>query len=148
MLKKLSIIQWFACVYAVMFFGIVALNYIPSIHDANGFMFGLFKLDPIDDALHLATAIWAGIAACISFRQSSLYFKIFGVFYFSDGILCMIFGQCLADFTLFTHSHDIAILNASNFMERLPLNIPHIIIGALAIFIGFWLSKRIQNKTL
>jgi len=131
-----------------MFFGIVALNYIPGIHDSNGFMFGLFKLDPIDDVLHLATAIWAGIAAYSSFHQSSTYFKIFGIFYFSDAIFCMIFGQCLGDFTLFTHSHDIVILNASNFMDRLPLNIPHMLIGGLAIFIGFFLSKKIKEKIL
>jgi len=139
-------IQRFAWVYAVMFFAIVALNYVPSIHDANGFMFGLFKLDPIDDALHLATAIWAGIAAFVSFRQSSIFFKIFGIFYFSDGILCIIFGQCLGDLTLFINQQDISIVNASNFMGRLPLNIPHIIIGALAIFIGFWLSEKIQER--
>lgn len=146
MFKK-TIIQKLAYVYSIMFFAIVALNYIPLIHDANGNMFGLFKLDPIDDALHLATAIWAVIAARHSFKQSSLYFKIFGIFYFFDGIICMIFGQCLADFTLFTHQHDIALLNSSNFMERLPLNIPHIIIGGLAIVIGFWLSKRVQTRS-
>lgn len=144
---KISLIQKLAYIYSIMFFAIVALNYVPGIHDANGNMFGLFKLDPIDDALHLATAVWAVIAAWHSFKQSSLYFKIFGVFYFSDGILCMIFGQCLGDFTLFTHQHDIVLLNASNFMERLPLNVPHMVIGGLAILIGFWLSKRMQTKT-
>ncbi len=147
MFKQKSIIQKFAYLYAFMFFAIVALNYIPAIHDANGNMFGLFRLDPIDDAVHLATAVWAIIAASLSFKQSVLFFKIFGVFYFADGVICMIFGQCLADFTLFTHQHSIALLNAGNLVDRIYLNGPHLLIGGLAIFLGFWLSKRAATVT-
>lgn len=144
-IKKLNIVQKAAWVYAVGFFAIVSLNYIPFIHDAEGNMFGLFRLDLIDDLVHLFTAIWAGYAAFKSFSHSVIFFKVFGTFYFLDGIVCLIGGQCIADFTFFINSNEISILSASNLVERFFLNIPHIIIGAVAIYVGFKMSKRLVN---
>ena len=139
---KKSLLQKIAWAYAVAFFLIFLLNYAPGVHDENGLMFGLFKLDPIDDAVHIVSAIWAAIAGAISFRQSQIYFKVFGIFYFTDGILCTLVGQCLLDFTIFTYAHSATIIQSSNFMERLLPNIPHLVVGGFAFLLGFYLSKR------
>ena len=44
-----------ALVYAVILLGAASLNYIPGITDENGLAFGIFQLDPFDDALHVAS---------------------------------------------------------------------------------------------
>ena len=140
-----SLLQKLAFGYFLLFISVVSLNYIPTIHDDQEMMFGLFKLDLIDDILHLLTAIWALVAGFYSFGAARFYFRAFGIFYALDGVLCTIFGQCLADFTLFTHSHEITFLSTGNLMERLLLNGPHMVIGGLAIYFGFGLSRRLRG---
>ena len=53
-----------ALVYMVILLAAASLNYIPGLTDAEGRAFGVFALDIYDDALHVASALWAGIAAC------------------------------------------------------------------------------------
>ena len=45
------------------FMAVVAIGYVPAFHDADGNLFGLFKLDLYDDSLHAFSGIWAGVAA-------------------------------------------------------------------------------------
>ena len=52
-----------ALVYMVILLAAASLNYIPGLTDAEGRAFGVFALDIFDDALHVASALWAGIAA-------------------------------------------------------------------------------------
>ena len=52
-----------ALVYMVILLAAASLNYIPGLTDAEGRAFGMFALDIFDDALHVASALWAGIAA-------------------------------------------------------------------------------------
>jgi hypothetical protein len=145
-MKKNNIFKKLAFVYSFLFVGIVALNYTPGIHDAEGNMFGLFKLDPIDDIIHITSGLWALIAATVSNRQSIIYFKTFGFFYMLDGIICMIWGQCLLDFTIHTNIHNVILLNGQNLTGRLLLNLPHLVLGGLAVYIGFFLSKKITAR--
>jgi hypothetical protein len=145
-MKKFNLIQKLALLYAFLFLFVISLNFIPQIHDADGYMFGLFKLDLIDDLLHLASGLWALGAGLHSFAQSRIYFRIFGVFYFLDGIICTIFEKCILDFTIFTHVHEISYLSNSNIIERLLINGPHLMLGGIAIYIGFSLSKKFTNE--
>src|SRR5690606_34161457 len=61
--------------YAALFVAVVAVGYVPGFEDAEGNLFGLFKLDLYDDALHLASGLWAGIAAALSDRAARGYFR-------------------------------------------------------------------------
>ncbi|QCB43661.1 hypothetical protein E5673_16670 [Sphingomonas sp. PAMC26645] len=45
------------------FMAVVAIGYVPAFHDADGNLFGLFKLDLYDDSLHAFSGLWAGVAA-------------------------------------------------------------------------------------
>ena len=56
-----------AFTYMVALFVVASLNYIPGLTDADGRAFGIFALDVYDDALHVASGLWAGIAAVIGF---------------------------------------------------------------------------------
>ena len=54
------IAAWFLCI-ALLF--AAATDYVPAFIDADGRVFGLFKLDIYKDALHVASGIWAAVAA-------------------------------------------------------------------------------------
>lgn len=141
--SQLNPLRKLAWLYAIMFFIIASLNYIPGLIDADGLLFGIFQLEPHDDLLHLGSGIWATIAALRSTRASELYFKIFGVVYGLDGVLGLITGWGYLDggiilHTGSPHTHDL--------MTRFFANLPHILIGGIAVYIGFVLSRRVARN--
>jgi len=118
-----------AFVYMVILLAAASLNYIPGLTDAEGRAFGVFALDIFDDALHVASALWAGIAAATSSRASRIFLRYFGLLYFADGLLCLAAGSGYLDLGIVHHG-----------VIHLPLafkilaNLPHIGGGAFAIF--------------
>ena len=68
----MSLIQKLAIAYAIMFFAVVGIGYVPAFNDANGYLFGLFSLQWYDDLLHAFSGVWALAAALISTSQSVL----------------------------------------------------------------------------
>ena len=81
-----NIVRLMGWAYALLFVGVTALGYVPPFHDQQGYLFGLFKLEWWDDALHLGSGIWAAIAAWKSYEATRTYFRIFGPLYFLDGV--------------------------------------------------------------
>ena len=71
----MSLIQKLAIAYALMFFAVVAIGYVPAFNDADGNLFGLFSLQWYDDLLHAFSGVWALAAAFISHRQAVLLFQ-------------------------------------------------------------------------
>ena len=61
-------LRWIAVVYMLILLSAASLNYVPRLTDAEGRAFGVFALDIYDDLLHIASALWAGIAAATSSR--------------------------------------------------------------------------------
>lgn len=140
----MTLIQKLAVFYCIMFFGITGLNYVPFIHDANHMMFGLFSLQWYDDLLHAFSGAWAGIAAYISHRASVQYFKLFGSVYLFDGVLGLTTGSGCLDGGIFTQG--IRTFADVDFPTRFFANLPHLVIGGFAVWVGFWLSKRILDN--
>lgn len=134
--KNINFFQKAAWVYAFMFFFIASLAYLPGLADENGVLFGLFSLDIWDDLLHFFSGVWAAVAAYVSVRASVNYFKIFGLIYGLDGVVGLIFGQAYLDAGLFIYGP-----TPLPFMTRFLANLPHILIGGLAVFIGFYLTR-------
>lgn len=141
-MKTFNWLQKMALFYSVMFFGIVGLNAIPAIHDEHGLMFGLFRLDLIDDALHLASAVWALVAGWHSVRATVYYFKWFGAAYLLDGLMGLAIGKGYLDLGIFMSEPAVA-----DFATRIAVNIPHIMIGGTAVIIGFFLSRKALSHT-
>jgi len=141
MLPASRTVQKLAWVYAAMFLAIAALGYLPGVTDANGYLFGLFKLDLIDDLLHLGSGIWAGLAAWHSARAATFYFKLFGSIYGLDGIVGFMFGQGFLDGGIFLHG-----IMPIDWLTKLAANLPHILIGEVAVYIGFVVSRRLANS--
>lgn len=133
----MSLIRKLGFAYFALFVIVAAMSYVPQFKDANGMMFGLFSLDLYDDALHLFSGLWAGIAALISTRATTNYFKLFGTLYFLDGVLGLFTGSGYLDFGIFING----VLNL-DLTTRILANLPHLAIGGFAAYVGFVLSKR------
>jgi hypothetical protein len=122
-------LRWIAVVYMLILLAAASLNYIPGLTDAEGRAFGVFALDIYDDALHVASALWAGIAAALSSRAARVFLLCFGLLYLSDGLMGLATGSGYLDLGIINHG-----------MLDLPLkfrilaNLPHIGGGGFAVF--------------
>jgi hypothetical protein len=123
-----------AFAYAVILALVASLNYLPirGIVDAEGRTFGIFALDIYDDALHLASALWALIAAVLSARASRMFLILFGALYFLDGLVGCFAGSGFLDLGIFTWG----VLDIPLQLKILS-SVPHLLLGGIALFVGF-----------
>ena len=77
----MTFIRILCLVYFVALIVAASLNYIPGLTDANGLAFGIFALDIYDDALHVASAVWALISGLSSHRAARTFMILFGMAY-------------------------------------------------------------------
>jgi hypothetical protein len=124
--------------YAAILLAVAAINYIPGLTDAEGLAFGIFALDPFDDALHLASALWALVAGLLSRRSARLFLILFGAAYLGDGIFGIFTGWGYLDFAIFTNPSLGLDLSAL----RIAANLPHIGLGAAALLAGIISARR------
>ena len=122
-------LRWIAFVYMVILLAAASLNYVPGLTDAEGRAFGIFALDIFDDGLHVASALWAGIAAAVSSRAARLFLLYFGLLYLSDGLLGLATGSGYLDLGIVNHG----VLHLPLSFKILA-NLPHIGGGGFAIF--------------
>lgn len=135
----MNLIQKLSIAYAIMFFIVAGLAYVPAFIDDSGMFLSLFTLDFHDNLLHAVSGAWALFAGLVSFRQAQLFFKIFGTLYFFDGVVGLFLGNAYLDLGLFLHG----VANYS-FTIKFLANLPHIAIGGSALFIGFYLARRYE----
>jgi hypothetical protein len=130
-------IRVFGWAYFLLFIVVVGIGYLPPFQDDQGNLFGLFKLDLYDDALHLASGIWAGVAAWIGAGAARGYFRLFGPLYFLDGFLGLFTGSGYLDGGIFLYgAFDLPL------QTRFFANLPHLLIGGVAIWAGYVLARR------
>ena len=130
-------VRMFGWSYCALFMAVVAVGYVPAFHDAQGNLFGLFSLDLYDDSLHFFSGAWAGIAAAWSYGAARGYFRLFGPLYFADGVLGLVTGSGYLDFGIFLYGPIRESLYAHVFA-----NLPHLVIGGVAIWVGYRLARR------
>lgn len=121
----------------VGFMLVVAIGHIPPFLDANGNLFGLFKLDLYDDSLHFFSGVWAGVAAWWSYGAARRYFRLFGPLYFADGVMGLFLGSGYLDGGIFLYGpiqQSVAV--------HIFANLPHLVIGGVAIWVGYRLARR------
>ena len=136
-----KMVRALAWAYALLFVGVTALGYIPQFLDAQGQLFGLFKLQWWDDALHLGSGLWAAIAAWHSYNASRSYFRIFGPLYFLDGVLGLLTGSGYLDLGIILHGP-----MAMPMATKVAMNVPHIMIGGIATLVGYVLAKKAADR--
>lgn len=118
--------------YAVILLGAASLNYIPGLTDDQGLAFGIFALDPYDDALHVASSVWAFVAGLTSQRAAQVFAVLFGALYLGDGVFGLFTGWGYLDLGIFQN----ASLGPSFALPRILANMPHIGLGAVALMAG------------
>lgn len=126
LLQKLSFGYFIALMIAA------SLNYIPGLTDDDGLAFGIFALDIFDDALHVASALWALIAGLVSHRAARTFLILFGFAYLGDGIFGFFTGYGYLDLGIFTNAS--AGLDFS--VPRFLANLPHLALGGVAAWAG------------
>jgi hypothetical protein len=121
-----------AFIYMVVLLLAASLNYIPGLTDSEGRAFGIFALDIYDDALHVASAAWAGIAAAMSHRASRIFLRYFGLLYLTDGLLGLAAGSGYLDLGIVHHG----VLDLP-LRFKILANLPHIGGGGFAVYSSF-----------
>ena len=97
----------------------------------------MFALDVFDDALHVASGLWAAVAAYTSNRAARIFLRYFGLLYLTDGLLGLATGSGYLDLGIMNHG-----------MLDLPLtfkilaNLPHIFGGAFAMYSSFRFERE------
>lgn len=128
----MSILQKISLGYFVALMIAASLNYIPGLTDDQGLAFGIFALDLFDDALHVASALWALSAALISHRAAMIFLSIFGALYLGDGVFGFFTGYGYLDMGIFTNPS----AGTSFTLPRLFANLPHVALGGFALWSG------------
>ena len=128
----MGILRRIALVYMVILLAAASLNYIPGLTDTEGRAFGVFALDIFDDALHVASALWAGASAMVSSRAARIFLRYFGLLYLLDGLLGLAAGSGFLDLGIMNHG----VLDLP-FTFKILANLPHIAGGAFALFASF-----------
>jgi hypothetical protein len=141
MSQKFSAIQKFAFFYGAMFLFVVTLSHWPGLTDAQGRLMGLFKIDPIDDIFHLLSGIAAVVAGWKSISWSKVFFILVAIPYGLDAITGLFFSREFLNLDVFTQG-----LGAPNFsLSNILINLPHVLITVVALWIGLSFSKRYNN---
>lgn len=133
----MSILQKICFGYFVALMGAASLNYIPGLTDENGLAFGIFALDIFDDALHVASAIWALVAGIMSKKAARFFLIVFGALYLGDGVFGFFTGYGYLDLGIFTNES--AGLSFTIF--RVLANAPHLLLGGVALWAGLKLDR-------
>ncbi len=128
----MSTVQKICFFYFAALLVAAALNYIPGLTDAQGLAFGIFALDLYDDALHVASALWALIAGLRSRTAARLFLILFGAAYLGDGVFGFFTGYGFLDMGIFTN----ASLGIDLSLGRILANLPHLALGGFALWAG------------
>lgn len=115
-------IRIIAVLFGIAFIFTGVAGFLPSLM-VNGLLFNVFAVDTMHNIVHLVSGVLA-IMAATSFYYTKLYFKIFGVIY----LLVAILG--------FWHN-DLILMHVNT-----ADNILHIVIGIVAIYLGFFLKPK------
>lgn len=138
-MKQFNLIQKFALVYAAGFLFVVVISHWPGLTDQQGLLLGFYHVSPLIDSVHFLAGVLAVLAAWHSTRWSIIYFKIAGPLFGLDAIISFLFGRDLLEtFSIFTQGISTPNFSTTNILA----NLPHILISVVAVWIGFWLSRK------
>jgi hypothetical protein len=96
-------------------------------------VFGLFRIDPIDDFVHLLSGIAGALVSWRGTRHLPAYFIVIGILYDLDASVGMTMSRGLLDLSVFKYGPGSPDFGLTNWL----LNLPHIVLATLALVIGF-----------
>ena len=131
-----------AWVYAAGFVGVFLITHAPGLTDAQGYLFGLFKIDPIDDIVHLLSGLAGGVVAIWAPGAIRAYLKAIAVLYGLDAVVGLTQSRGFLDLSLFTQGAGAPDFSLTNVL----VNLPHIVLAGIALAFGFGKSpSRVRS---
>lgn len=118
--------------YTFGFLGIFVLCHTPGLTDASGRLLGLFRIDPIDDVVHLLSGLAGALVLWRAPSRLPVYFLVIGVLYEADAAVGMLLSRGLLDSSVFRMGAGGPDFGLTNW----ALNAPHIVLATLALWIG------------
>lgn len=134
----MTLLQKISLGYFAVLLAAASLNYIPGLTDDQGLAFGIFALDLLDDALHVASAIWALFAVLRGPGAAKMFLVLFGALYLGDGVFGFFTGYGYLDFGIFNNASE----GLSFTLFRVLANLPHIALGGFALWAGLHWDRR------
>ena len=135
----MTLMQKIAWFFGFFFLFVFVITNVPAFNDAQGYNFGLFKIDPIDNIVHFLTALIGLAAAWYSTRTSKSFLVIFGVLYGLDAATGMVSQLGLLDLSL---AHETllgaTIVNPDFGIKNWLINAPHIGISIAMVAAGLY----------
>lgn len=116
----MSLVQKAATIFGAVFVLVGILGFIPAF-TPNGHLLGIFEVNGAHNVIHLASGIVA-LLASKSYKNSRLYFQIFGIIYGLVTLLGVFYGD-----------NDLLGIVAHNVADIFL----HLIITAAALYLGF-----------
>lgn len=120
-----SIVQKAAIVFGAAFVLVGILGFIPAF-TPNGNLLGVFEVNGVHNMIHLLSGIVA-LAVSRSYKNSRLYFQVFGIIYALVTILGLFYGD-----------NDLLGIVAHNVADIFL----HLIITAAALYFGFGMPRE------
>ena len=127
--RTLRTLAWW---YTAGFLGIFLICHTPGLSDDQDRLFGLFRIDPIDDFVHLLSGIAGALIVWKGQPHLPAYFIVIGLLYNLDALVGMTMSRGLLDLSVFKLGPGSADFSVSNWL----LNLPHIVLATLALIIG------------
>jgi len=115
----------FALVAGIIFLAVGVLGFIPGVTTGAGLLLGIFAVDAVHNLIHLLVGA-LGVAAYYRERYARLYCQGLGIVYLLVGILGFIPALLFGDNLLL-----------GLFSVNLADNLLHLVVGALAAYLGF-----------
>jgi hypothetical protein len=124
------ITQRLAMIFGVVFIAVGLLGFVPGVTlfapDAdNGYLFGVFAVDPLHNEVHLLSGFAAIAAGWISERASRIYFRVLGIGYGLLALLGFYFGK-MPILGLMAHNMPDMVLHAAVAIVALVLGFAHL----------------------
>lgn len=129
----LDVLTGLAWLYAAGFLGVFLITHAPGFTDAQGYLFGLFKIDPIDDVVHLLSGVAGVVVARLARPSIPAYFKAIGILYGLDAVVGLVLSRGFLDLSIFLRGPGAPDFGLTN----IAVNAPHVVIAGVALVIGF-----------
>lgn len=112
-----------AIIFGIVLLIVGILGFIPGI-TSNGLLLGLFAVNTFHNLVHIITGI-IGLLAATQEKYAKLFFQIFGVIYLILGVLGFFMMNQLM----------------MGIQMTMANNILHLVIGLIAVYLGFFFKK-------
>jgi hypothetical protein len=123
----MSVQKW-AWVFGIVFLVVGILGFVPGV-TSNGMLLGIFMVDGVHNVIHLLSGILAILAVMGSGMYARTYFKVFGVVYAIVTVVGFIQGDTVLGLI----------------MVNMADNLLHLVIAALALWIGFGMKESVMQ---